>query len=262
VRFDPHTYEHGLRPERWRVTVIGAFKRGKSSLINAIAGSSVLPDEGSGMELRFPVHIRYGAVPRTYALSDDAAWDEIPAADMAEAALRTPLLVETPWDLPRQLVLVHAPPFDSGFPLAEEIVGAAAAGASEILALFSRQFSERELELYSRLAPLGKPMTFVHTIADNETPDDRRNVVRLADRYLRERGIAPQRILTVSTREQGAWNELGALRATLVAHAEEHMERLRRAGLERAEQERLAAAVPTGGEQRRRSLFDRLLGRL
>jgi hypothetical protein len=71
----------------------------------------------------------------------------------------------------------------------------------------------------------------------------------------------PQRILTVSTREQGAWNELGALRATLVAHAEEHMERLRRADRERAEQERLAAAVITGGENRRRSLFDRLLGR-
>ncbi len=261
VRFDPHTYEHGLRPERWRVAVIGAFKRGKSSLINAIAGTRVLPDEGSAMELRFPVHIRYGAVPRTYALSDDAAWDEIPVAVLAEAALRTPVLVETPWDLPRELVLVHAPPFDSGFPLAEDIVGAAAAGASEILALFSRQFSERELELYSRLAPLGKPMTFVHTIADNETPDDRRNVVRLADRYLRERGIVPQRMLTVSTRENGAWNELGALRATLVAHAEEHMERLRRADRERAEQERLAAAVTTGGEKRRRSLFDRLLGR-
>jgi tRNA U34 5-carboxymethylaminomethyl modifying GTPase MnmE/TrmE len=262
VHFDPHTYEHGLRPERWRVAVIGAFKRGKSSLINGIAGSRVLPDEGSDVELRFPVHIRYGPVPKTYALSDDAAWDEIPAAEMVEAALRTPLLVETPWDLPRELVLVHAPPFDSGFSLAEEIVIAAAGSASEILCLFSRQLSDRELDLYRRLAPLGKPMTFVHTIADNETPADRRNVVNLADRYLRERGIVPQRIFTVSTREQGAWNELGALRATLVAHAEEHMERLRRADRERAEHERLAsAAVSAGGEQRRRSLFDRLLGR-
>ena len=97
-------------------------------------------------------------------------------------------------------------------------------------------------------------MTFVHTIADNETPDDRRNVVRLADRYLRERGIVPQRILTVSTREQGAWNELGALRATLVAHAEEHMERLRRADRERAERERLAGVTVTaGGARGRRS---------
>jgi hypothetical protein len=242
--------------------VIGAFKRGKSSLINGIAGTRVLPDEGSDVELRFPVHVRYGAVPRTYALSDDAAWDEIPAAEMLEAALRTPLLVETPWDLPRELVLVHAPPFDSGFSLAEEIVSAAAGSASEILCLFSRQLSDRELDLYSRLASLGKPMTFVHTIADNETPTDRRNVVTLADRYLRERGITPQRIFTVSTREQGAWNELGALRATLVAHAEEHMERLRRADLERAEHERLAgAAVIAGGTRERRSFIDRLLGR-
>jgi hypothetical protein len=118
------------------------------------------------------------------------------------------------------------------------------------------------LDLYSRLAPLGKPMTFVHTIADNETPADRRNVVMLADRYLRERGISPQRTFTVSTREQGAWNELGALRATLVAHAEEHMERLRRADRERAEQERLAGAAVTAGSTReRRSFIDRLLGR-
>jgi hypothetical protein len=262
VHFDPHTYEHGLRPERWRVAVVGAFKRGKSSLINAVAGTRVLPDEGSDVELRFPVHVRYGPVPKTYALSDDAAWDEIPPDAMLEAAMRTPLLVETPWDLPRQLVLVHAPPFDSGFSLAEEIVSAAAASASEILALFSRQLSDRELDLYSRLAALGKPMTFVHTIADNETPADRRNVVALADRYLRERGIVPQRIFTVSTREPGAWNELGALRATLVAQAEEHMERLRRADRERAEQQRLAsAAVSAVGEPRRRGFFDRLLGR-
>jgi predicted GTPase len=262
VNFDPHTYEHGLRPERWRVAVIGAFKRGKSSLINGIAGTRVLPDEGSDVELRFPVHVRYGAVPKTYALSDDAAWDEIPAAEMLEAALRTPLLVETPWDLPHELVLVHAPPFDSGFSLAEEIVIAAAGSASEILCLFSRQLSDRELDLYSRLAPLGKPMTFVHTIADNETPTDRRNVVTLADRYLRERGIIPQRIFTVSTREQGPWNELGALRSTLVAHAEEHMERLRRADRERAEQERLAStAVTVGSTRERRSFIDRLLGR-
>jgi hypothetical protein len=105
-------------------------------------------------------------------------------------------------------------------------------------------------------------VTFVHTIADNETPTDRYNVVALADRYLRERGIIPQRIFTVSTREPGAWNELGALRATLIAHAEEHMERLRRADREHAEQERLAtAAVGTGNAHPRRSLINRLLGR-
>lgn len=262
VHFDPQTYEHGLRPQRWRVAVIGAFKRGKSSLINALAGSRVLPDEGGDIELRFPVHVRYGPVPTSYALSEDAAWDPIPPGEMLDAALRTPVLVEVPWDLPRELVLVHAPPFDSGFSLAEEIVGAAAAGASEILALFSRQLSDRELELYGRLAPLGKPMTFIHTIADNESPADRRNVVSLADRYLRERGIVPQRIFTVSTRENGAWNELGALRATLIAHAEEHMERLRRAERERDLLERLAGtAAARPAEAKPRSLFGRFWGK-
>jgi predicted GTPase len=260
VRFDPHTYEHGLRPERWRVAVIGAFKRGKSSLINALAGTHVLADEDGEGELRFPVHVRYGAEPRVYALSDDAAWDEIPAQTMLDAAMRTPVLVETPWDLPRELVLVHAPAFDSGFPLAEDIVAAVAASASEIVALFSRQLSDRELELYGRLAPLGKPMTFAHTIADNETAAERRNVVMLADRYLRERAIVPKRIFTVSTRADASWNEIGALRATLASRAEEHMDHLRRAERQRAEHAMLAAA-PAAPGRTRGSLLGRIFGR-
>jgi predicted GTPase len=262
VRFDANTYEHGLRPERWRVAVIGAFKRGKSSLINALAGTHVLRDEDGAGELRFPVHVRYGAQPRIYALSDDAHWDEIPAGGMMEAATRTPILVETPWTLPRELVLVHAPAFDSGFPLAEEIVAAVASSASEIVALFSRQLSDRELDLYGRLATLGKPMTFVHTIADNETAGERRNVVMLAEKYLRERAIIPKRIFTVSTREEGAsWNELGAFRATLAGRAEEHMDHLQRAERQRAEQARLAATPAGSGERTRTSLLGRLFGR-
>jgi predicted GTPase len=258
VRFDPQTYEHGLRPERWRVAVIGAFKRGKSSLINALAGRLVLPDEGGDGELRFPVHVRYGAEPRVYALSDDAVWDEIPPETLLEAATRTPILIETPWDLPRQLVLVHAPAFDSGSPLAEEIVSAVAAAASEIVALFSRQLSDRELDLFGRLAPLGKPMTFVHTIADNETGAERRNVVMLADRYLRERAIVPKRIFTVSTRDNGSWNELTAFRATLSSQAEEHMDRLQRLAHQEAAHARLAQSPAP--EPHRTSFFGRLFG--
>jgi hypothetical protein len=197
-----------------------------------------------------------------FALSDDAAWDVIPGADMMEAATRTPVLVETPWDLPRELVLVHAPGFDSGFPLAEEIVSAVAASASEIVALFSRQLSDRELDLYGRLVPLGKPMTFVHTIADNETAAERRNVVMLADRYLRERAIVPKRIFTVSTREEGAsWNELRAFRATLASRAEEHMDRLLRTERQHAEQARLAAAGSSEPVRPRGTLLGRLFGR-
>ncbi|HZW52518.1 MAG TPA: dynamin family protein [Candidatus Elarobacter sp.] len=271
ARFDPRTYEHGLRPERWRVPVIGAFKRGKSSLINAIAGSRVLADEGADTEMTFPVHVRYGEQHRAYCLGDDAGWNEIPLDEALGAAARTPVLIETPWSLPRELVLVHTPAFDSGVPLAAEIVAAAASAGSEILALFSRQLSDRELETYGRIAESGKPMTFVHTMADHEDSSERRNVVMLADRYLRERAIVPQRIFTTSTleyrqaREAGrapaGWNELIALRATLEAHAEEHMARLARGERERAEAERLAKAVPRP-EAARPSERTSFLGRL
>jgi hypothetical protein len=274
ARFDPQTYEHGLRPERWRVPVIGAFKRGKSSLINAIAGSRVLPDEGAPDEMRFPVHVRYGAAHRAYALGDDAGWNEIALDAALDAASRTPVLIETPWTLPRQLVLVHTPAFDSGVALAGDIVRAAAEAGSEILALFSRQLSDGELELYGALAERGKPMTFVHTMADHEDAAERRNVVMLADRYLRERAIVPQRIFTTSTleyreavgagRAPAGWNELLALRSTLEAHAEEHMARLARAERERAEAERLAhAAAPRDAAPpaARGSFLRRLLGR-
>jgi hypothetical protein len=271
ARFDPLTYEHGLRPERWRVAVLGAFKRGKSSLINAFAGERVLPDEGGEIEMRFPVHVRYGPEHRVYALGDDAGWNPIPLPSALEAATRTPLLVETPWTLPPQLVLVHTPAFDSGNPLAGEIVRAASSAASEIVALFSRQLSDRELELYARIAEGGKPMTFVHTMADHEDAAERRNVVMLAERYLRERAIVPQRIFTVSTQEYrealaagrapAGWNELLALRETLQAHAEEHMARLARAERERAERERLAAAAPAADAPGRASFLGRFFGR-
>ncbi|HTD34868.1 MAG TPA: dynamin family protein, partial [Candidatus Elarobacter sp.] len=275
ARFDPLTYEHGLRPERWRVPVIGAFKRGKSSLINAIAGSRVLADEGADLEMHFPVHVRYGDEHRAYALGDDAGWNAISLDEALDAASRTPVLIETPWTLPRELVLVHTPAFDSGFPLAAEIVRAAASAGSEILALFSRQLSDRELDLYAQIARDGKPITFVHTMADHEDSAERRNVVMLADRYLRERAIVPQRIFTTSTleyrealgasRAPAGWNELIALRSTLEAHAEEHMARLARGERERAEAARLAnaAAPPAAASQpvRRGGFFGRLFGR-
>jgi len=272
ARFDPQTYEHGLNPRRWRVAVVGAFKRGKSSLINALAGERILRDEGNDAEMHFPVHVRYGPEVRAYVLGDDAGWNPIELDAMLERSAGAPVLIEVPWSLPRELVLVHTPAFDSGFSLAEQITLAAAGSASEILALFSRQLSDRELDLYGRMSQLGKPMTFVHTIADNEESAERRNVVSLADRYLRERAIVPQRIFTTSTtdyrsahaeqRAPAGWNELGALATTLTSHAEEHMQRLERAQREAQEQARLASrvnvAAPNGQST---SFFGRFFGR-
>jgi tRNA U34 5-carboxymethylaminomethyl modifying GTPase MnmE/TrmE len=239
--FDRTAYQKGLRPQRWRVAVIGALRRGKSSLINAFAGRRVLADEVAGA-IAFPVHVRYGEEEGAFALQPDATWREIEIESALEEAAHNPVLILTPWKLPRELVLVHAPAFDAGDATLEDVCMVAAREASEVLCLFSRQLSDRELALYERIADLGKPMMFVHTLADNESPLERRHVVELAEEYLRERTIPAQRIFTVSTLEHAqakrerraaaGWNELDALISTVSAHAEEHMTRLAR--LERA----------------------------
>lgn len=237
LTFDRAAYDRGLRPQRWRIAVIGALRRGKSSLINAFAGHRVLADEAAGT-IAFPVHVRYGEHEQAFALQSDGDWKEVEIEAALDEATRNPVLILTPWSLPRELVLVHAPAFDTGDPLAEDLCMVAARAASEVLCLFSRQLSDRELALYERVAELGKPMIFAHTIADNESASERRGVVELAQTYLRERNIAAQRIFTISTleytqakragRAPAGWNELDALIATFQAHAESHMERLAR----------------------------------
>ncbi len=250
--FDQAAYDRGLRPERYRVVVLGALRRGKSTLINAVAGTRVLHDEGN-IEARFPIHVRYGERDRAYALEPNGTWSEIETASAMERAVLAPVLIETPWNMPRQLVLVHAPAFDSGNPQAEEIALAAAQAGSETLGLFSRQLSDRELDMYARVAAFEKPMLLAHTIADNESAIERRTVVELAGRYLSERGIKVNRIFTISAldfleairsnRRPEAWNELGALRDTLAAHAEEHMRKLEERERRAHEPEQTAAPV-------------------
>lgn len=270
LTFDREAYDRGLRPQRWRVAVIGALRRGKSSLINAFAGHRVLADEVAGT-IAFPVHVRYGEHEQAFALQTDGEWKEVEIESTLDEATRNPVLILTPWKLPRELVLVHAPAFDTGDPLAEDICMVSARAASEVLCLFSRQLSDRELALYERVAELGKPMLFAHTIADNESSAERRHVVELAQRYLRERNIAAQRVFTISTleyaqakragRAPAGWNELDALISTLEAHAESHMARLAR--LERLAAQPTAEKNPGKdyGKNRRGGFFERFFGK-
>ena len=266
--FDREAYERGLRPQRWRVAVLGALRRGKSSLINAFAGRRVLADEVAGA-ITYPVHVRYGEQEGAFALQSDGTWKEVEIESALEEATRNPVLILTPWKLPHELVLVHAPAFDAGDAMLEDVSIVSARAASEVLCLFSRQLSDRELALYQRVADLGKPMMFVHTLADNESSGERRHVVDLAQEYLRSRNITAQRIFTVSTleyaqakREQRApagWNELDALISTIASHAEEHMARLDRLARAAAQ----AAATPERSPvqppaEKPRGLFGRL----
>ncbi|HVA28687.1 MAG TPA: dynamin family protein [Candidatus Baltobacteraceae bacterium] len=235
--FDQKIYDRGLRPSRWRVAILGALRRGKTSLINAFAGKTVLTDDVAG-SVRFPIHVRYGERDEAFALAADGEWREIPFESATREAASAPVLVLVPWSLPHELVLVHAPAFDSGDPSAEDVNVVVASHASEVLCLFSRQLSDRELQLYDRIAEFDRPMLFAHTIADNEAPNERRHVVELAQSYLRQRNIAAERVFVVSAHEYdqakrerrapAGWNETEALRSTLEAHAEAHMARLAR----------------------------------
>jgi predicted GTPase len=267
--FDLTSYDRGLRPERWRVAVLGGLRRGKSSLINAFANRRVLTDDQAG-SVRFPIHVRYGEREQAYCLDPDGTWREIAFEDASAAAAETAVLVLVPWNLPRQLVLVHAPAFDSGDPDADDVNVAVAGHASEVLCLFSRQLSDRELDLYDRVAAFGKPMLFAHTIADNESPKERRHVVELAAEYLKARAIPAERVFTISANDYVAarearraaspWNETEALRSTLESHAEAHMARLERLARARAG----AAPAPTHDtpEPAARSQEPSLLARL
>jgi predicted GTPase len=201
--FDPQRYDRGLRPSRWRVAVLGALRRGKSSLINAIAGTTVLTDDIAG-SVRFPIHVRYGERTEAFALAEGGEWTPIPFEQASARAASSPVLVLVPWSLPRELVLVHAPAFDSGEADAEDVNVVVASHASEVLCLFSRQLSDRELALYERIAEFNRPMLFAHTIADNEAPSERRHVVELAQQYLRERNIPAERLFVVSAHEYEA----------------------------------------------------------
>ena len=140
-----------------------------------------------------------------------------------------------------------------------------------MVGLFSRQLSDRELDLYGRVAEFA-PMSLAHTIADNETSSERRTVVELAARYVRERAIAVTRIFTISAldfleaaqtkRAAAGWNELGALRDTLQARAEEHTQRReRRLAAEAAAPASLGAANGEASKPKLRSALDRFLGR-
>ena len=264
---DRARYDKGLRPQRYRVAVLGALRRGKSDLINAFAGKRVLDDDVAGSAV-FPIHVRYGESDDAQALGADGTWNAIPVAQTVAAAGASPVLRLTPWKHPRELVLVHAPAFDSGEAHAEDVNAVVAANASAVLCLFSRQLSDRELAVYERVAELGKPMIFVHTIADNESPAERRDVVALATSYLAERGMPAARVLTVSSHEYAkakgegrapaAWNEFGALVDTLENQAETHMARLARAERTAAAQK---TAPPAAAEKAPDSFFSRLFGK-
>src|ERR1039458_10883291 len=66
---------------RFYLACIGQFERGKSTLINALIGSPVLP-VGFIPVTAVPTMIRYGAQPRARVQARDGTWQEIAVSDL------------------------------------------------------------------------------------------------------------------------------------------------------------------------------------
>ena len=205
ARSIPDAYDRGLRPERWRVAVFGALRRGKSSLINAIAGTTVLTDDVGRQRsaLSDPRPLRRARTARMRSTSD-GEWNEIDAVERRrpQAADRARSRARCRGNFPSNSCWCTRRHSIRAIPTAEEVALAAAGAASEVLGLFSRQLSDRELELYdarrrARQTDAASPTRSPTT----KRPNERRHVVELAERYLRERGIATPRIFTVSALE-------------------------------------------------------------
>jgi ribosome biogenesis GTPase A len=68
---------------RFYLACIGQFKRGKSTLINALIGSPILP-VGYIPVTAVPTVIRFGARPRARVQARDGAWQEIAVSDLQQ----------------------------------------------------------------------------------------------------------------------------------------------------------------------------------
>lgn len=68
---------------RFYVACVGQFKRGKSTLINALIGKEVVPT-GFTPVTAVPTVIRFGEQPRARVRTQDGSWKEIPVSELKE----------------------------------------------------------------------------------------------------------------------------------------------------------------------------------
>ena len=236
-----------------------ARRRARGSAARQVAASStrlpagrVLTDDVAG-SVRFPIHVRYGEREQAYCLDDDGAWHEI-AFERARRRPppKPPCCCSCRGSLPRELVLVHAPAFDSGDPDAEDVNVAVASHASEVLCLFSRQLSDRELEPL-RARRRVRPADALRAYDRRQRSAARNGATSSSSpaEYLKARAIPGRaRLHGLGTRIRAGARARRARRpagtkpkrsaATLEAHAEVHMARLDALG----ERTRDAAPAP------------------
>ena len=178
-----------LARRRFNVSVLGEFKRGKSTLINALLGAELMP-AGVLPLTAVATEVSYGE-PGATVVRLDGTTEDINLADLADyvtearnpANVRQVARVEarTPAELLRPgVVLVDTPGIGSVFRHNDEAATRALLEADGAVLLLSADapLSEAERQLLANLSERQAPTFFVLNRADHLSPAERDEVSR------------------------------------------------------------------------------------
>lgn len=205
-----------------RIPLIGAFSCGKSSLLNALLGESLLatavtPETAVPAELRFgPERSFSGCLPdgRRLTLSEadlqENRLEPLLPAGWVEARLPSPALAA--W---QQLVLVDLPGWDSGVAAHERVIDNYAGRSlayGVVVGIEEGGLRDSLRRALLELAIAQMPIVLIISKADKKTPEDVQAVVEhLSADITALMGRAPLAVATTSARKK----DLGKLESAL-----------------------------------------------
>ena len=200
---------------RFYVACIGQFKRGKSTLINALIGDPVLP-VGFTPVTAVPTVIRFGDRRRARIQAGDGSWQEVPASDLNQYVSEeynpenTKGIRGVEVFVPSRLLaggmcLVDTPGLGSVFTGNSAATHAFIPHVDAALVVIGADppLAGEELALVEAVARHVQDIVLVLNKADRATPEERAAAVSFADRQVRkrlQRGLGP--ILEVSAAER------------------------------------------------------------
>lgn len=220
---------------RYYVACVGQFKRGKSTLVNALTGAAILP-AGVAPVTSVVTVVRFGAERQARVQGANRGWSDVPAADLAafvgqdanpdntKGVLAVEVFTPSPL-LELGMCLVDTPGLGSVFTVNTATTRAFVPHVDAALVVLGGDppISASELELVGELAREVDELVFVMNKADRLSESERRDARRFTEDTLRRRlGDGERRIFEVSAIERlagdpgfGDWNalheELGAL---------------------------------------------------
>jgi len=200
---------------RFYVACIGQFKRGKSTLINALIGDAVLP-VGFTPVTAVPTVIRFGDQRRARIQAGDGSWQEVPVSDLDQ-------YVSEEWNpentkgirgvevfVPSRLLaggmcFVDTPGLGSVFTGNTAATQAFIPHIDAALVVMGADppLAGEELALVEAVAQHVQDIVLVLNKADRVTPEEKAAAVSFADRQVRkrlQRGLGP--IFEVSAAER------------------------------------------------------------